>query len=66
MLTLTNRNTKTEAGVLRIFRLGAVFGFAVLLPVVASAQAAISGVVRDSSGALLPGGSDQSEVQTWT
>ena len=40
---------------LRIGRLLAFFGFAVLLPVVASAQAAISGVVRDSSGALLPG-----------
>jgi len=41
--------------VLRIGRFAAVFGFAVLLPVVVSAQAAISGVVRDSSGALLPG-----------
>lgn len=40
---------------LRIGRFAAVFGFAVLLPVVVSAQAAISGVVRDSSGALLPG-----------
>jgi len=40
---------------LRIRQIGAVFGFAVLLPVVASAQAVISGVVRDASGAVLPG-----------
>ena len=33
----------------------AIFGFAVLLPIVASAQAAISGVVRDTSGGVLPG-----------
>ena len=31
------------------------FGFVLLLPVVASAQAAISGVVKDASGAVLPG-----------
>ena len=41
--------------VLRIRQIGAVFGFAVLLPVIASAQAVISGVVRDASGAVLPG-----------
>jgi len=41
--------------VLRIGRIAAVFGFALLLPVVASAQATISGVVRDASGAVLPG-----------
>jgi len=41
--------------VLRIGKIGAVFAFALLLPVVASAQAAISGVVRDASGAVLPG-----------
>jgi hypothetical protein len=41
--------------VLRLCKIAAVFGFAVLLPVVASAQAAISGVVRDTSGAVLPG-----------
>jgi len=41
--------------VLRIGKRAAVFGFALLLPVVASAQAAISGVVRDASGAVLPG-----------
>ena len=40
---------------LNIGRIAAVFGVAVLLPVVASAQAAISGVVRDASGAVLPG-----------
>ncbi len=40
---------------LKIGKIAAVFGFAVLLPVVASAQAAISGVVRDASGAVLPG-----------
>jgi carboxypeptidase family protein len=41
--------------VLKIRRIGAVFGFAMLLPIVASAQAVISGVVRDASGAVLPG-----------
>ena len=40
---------------LRIGKIGAVFAFALSLPVVASAQAAISGVVRDASGAVLPG-----------
>ena len=40
---------------LTIRRIGAVFGFAMVLPVVASAQAVISGVVRDTSGAVLPG-----------
>ena len=40
---------------LRIGKPLAIFGFALLLPVVASAQAAISGVVRDTSGAVLPG-----------
>ena len=48
---------------LRIGKGLAIFGFAVLLPVVASAQAAISGVVRDTSGrgaSGRDGGSDQS------
>ena len=40
---------------LRIGKIGAAFGFALLLPVVASAQATISGVVKDASGAVLPG-----------
>ena len=40
---------------LRIGKVGAAFGFALLLPVVASAQATISGVVKDASGAVLPG-----------
>ena len=40
---------------LRIRKVGAAFGFALLLPVVASAQAIISGVVKDASGAVLPG-----------
>ena len=40
---------------LRIGRIAAVFGFTLLLPVVATAQATISGVVRDASGAVLPG-----------
>ena len=40
---------------MRFSKIAAVFGFAVLLPVVASAQATISGVVRDTSGAVLPG-----------
>ena len=40
---------------LRIGRIVAAFGFTLLLPVIASAQAAISGVVRDASGAVLPG-----------
>ena len=49
--------TKDKRGVavLRIGKTLAIFGFAVLLPVVASAQAAISGVVRDTSGGVLPG-----------
>ena len=38
-----------------VVKSAAIFGFAVLLPVVASAQAAISGVVRDTSGGVLPG-----------
>jgi carboxypeptidase family protein len=41
--------------VLRNVRIAAVFGFALSLPLVASAQATISGVVRDTSGAVLPG-----------
>jgi len=41
--------------VLNIGRIAAVFGLAMWLPVVASAQAVISGVVRDASGAVLPG-----------
>jgi hypothetical protein len=44
-----------RGAVLRIGRIAAVFGFALLLPVVAAAQATISGVVRDASGAVLPG-----------
>ncbi len=40
---------------LRMVRIAAVFGLAALLPVVASAQATVSGVVRDASGAVLPG-----------
>ena len=36
-------------------KIAAVFGFAMLLPILASAQATISGVVRDASGAVLPG-----------
>ena len=40
---------------LRIGKILMSFGFAMSLPVVASAQAAISGVVRDTSGAVLPG-----------
>ena len=40
---------------LTVGRIGPVFGLVLLLPVVASAQAAISGVVRDASGAVLPG-----------
>ena len=40
---------------LRIGKVVAAFGFALLLPVVASAQATISGVVKDASGAVLPG-----------
>jgi len=41
--------------VLRIGKVVAAFGFVLLLPVVASAQATISGVVKDASGAVLPG-----------
>ena len=39
----------------RIGKVGAAFVFALLLPVVVSAQATISGVVKDASGAVLPG-----------
>jgi hypothetical protein len=41
--------------VLRIGKVVAAFGFMVLLPIVASAQATISGLVKDASGAVLPG-----------
>jgi hypothetical protein len=41
--------------VLNFGKIAAVFGFAIMLPIVASAQAVISGVVRDASGAVLPG-----------
>ena len=40
---------------LRIGKIAAAFGFALFLPVMASAQAVISGVVKDASGAVLPG-----------
>ena len=40
---------------LRIGKSILAFGFVLLLPVVAFAQATISGVVRDASGAVLPG-----------
>ena len=40
---------------LRIGKVILAFGFVLLLPVVASAQATISGVVKDASGAVLPG-----------
>src|SRR5688572_31215756 len=38
-----------------IVRCLAVLGFVLLLPALAQAQATISGTVRDSSGAVLPG-----------
>jgi hypothetical protein len=41
--------------VLRIGKVVLAFGFVLLLPVVAFAQATISGVVKDASGAVLPG-----------
>jgi hypothetical protein len=41
--------------VLRIGTVVAAFGFVLFLPVAAFAQAAISGVVKDASGAVLPG-----------
>src|SRR6266487_3634744 len=44
-----------EGAMLRMGKTAAVFWFALLLPVVASAQATISGVVKDASGAVLPG-----------
>ena len=40
---------------LRLRNIGSLFAFALLLPVVASAQAGISGSVTDTSGAVLPG-----------
>jgi len=42
-------------GVQKMNRLGAMFVIALLLPAAAFAQAAISGVVRDASGGVLPG-----------
>src|SRR5204862_4472182 len=44
-----------RVAVLRIGKVAAVFAFALLLPVASFAQATISGVVRDASGAVLPG-----------
>ena len=40
---------------LRIARVASAFGFGLFLPVVAFAQATISGLVKDASGAVLPG-----------
>ena len=40
---------------LRLGRIAACFGVAMMLPLVAFAQATISGVVKDASGAVLPG-----------
>ncbi len=40
---------------LRIGKVILAFGFVLVLPIVASAQATISGVVKDASGAVLPG-----------
>jgi len=42
-------------GVQKMNRIGAMFVIALLLPAAAFAQAAISGVVRDASGGVLPG-----------
>ena len=39
----------------RLKTVGAILGFLVVLPALASAQASIAGVVRDASGAVLPG-----------
>ena len=39
----------------RVVRVASVFAWLVALPTVAFAQAVITGVVRDSSGAVLPG-----------
>src|SRR5258705_9405819 len=44
-----------RAAVLRIGKVGAALAFALALPAAASAQATISGVVKDASGAVLPG-----------
>src|SRR5438874_7334630 len=44
-----------EGPMVRIGKIAAVFAFAWSLPVVVSAQATISGVVKDASGAVLPG-----------
>ena len=45
-------NDARRETVMRIGKIGTVFGFVMLLPVMASAQAVISGVVRDASGAV--------------
>ena len=39
----------------RVVRVASVFAWLVVVPTIAFAQAAITGVVRDSSGAVLPG-----------
>src|SRR5512133_1836166 len=44
-----------RVAVLRIGKIAAAFACALLLPVMASAQATISGLVKDASGAVLPG-----------
>src|SRR5687767_11978160 len=51
----TEAETKREMGVQKMNRIGTMFVIALLLPAAAFAQAAISGVVRDASGAVLPG-----------
>ena len=38
-----------------VVKIAALFAFLVLLPLTASAQATIAGIVKDASGAVLPG-----------
>src|SRR5712671_2367524 len=50
-----NPHVDQEADVLRVVKTAGIFACLVLLPALAFAQASITGVVKDSSGAVLPG-----------
>src|SRR5882672_10030742 len=52
---MCRNQSKRRVAVRRVGKVGAAFVFGCLLPVVASAQATISGLVKDASGAVLPG-----------
>jgi hypothetical protein len=54
-VVLKNPHVGQEADVLRVVKTAGIFACLVLLPALAFAQASITGVVKDSSGAVLPG-----------